>query len=161
MTEPKIICKYDELIAVKNLSPYKKNRNQHSPEQITRLAFLLREHGVRAPIIVATAPFNCIAKGHGTVMAIKENGWEYAPVVYQDFESEEALYTFCQSDNAIQTWAELDLPGIHVDIQELGPFDLDLLGIKDFELSPIETEEKLEPEKKTITCPACGETFGG
>lgn len=142
---PKILCKYDELVSVSSLAPFKKNRNQHTPEQIERLGFLIESHGMRSPVVVAAAPFNCIAKGHGTVMAFKSRGWDKVPVVYQEFESEEQLYTYCQSDNAIQAWAELDLSGIHKDLPELEPFDVDLLGIKDFRFEP---EEAVEGEQK-------------
>jgi len=105
----KVLCKYDELVKVDSLKPYPKNRNVHPPDQIERLALLLRKHGIRAPIVVAKAPYDCIAKGHGTLEAIKLNGGATAPVVYQDFESPEMLYAYVQSDNAIQVWADLDL----------------------------------------------------
>jgi site-specific DNA-methyltransferase (adenine-specific) len=45
-------------------------------------------------------------------------------------------YAFLVSDNAIALWAELDLSSIHKDLPELGLGDLDLLGIRGFELEP-------------------------
>lgn len=132
MTEPRILCKYDQLVDIDSLIPYALNRNQHTPEQIERLALLLAEHGIRAPVVVATAPFNCIAKGHGTVQAYRRNGWTKVAVVFQDFRDADELYTYCQSDNAIASWAGLDLKQVNLDIQSLGPFNIDLLGIKDF-----------------------------
>lgn len=163
-----IHCKYDELVDIAKLKPYPKNRNQHTPDQITRLAFLLREHGVRAPVIVATSPQKCIAKGHGTLEAMKLNGWTEAPVVYQEFEDEDMLYAFVQSDNAIASWAELDLAGINADLSELGPFDLDLLGVENFvadvgefpHFDPgSEDEQGQLDEKQPIICPHCGKSF--
>ena len=132
-----IHCKYDELVDVKKLKPYPKNRNKHSPEQITRLAKILKYQGIRAPIVVSKRS-GYIVKGHGTLSAIKECGWDKAPVVTQDFEDEDQEYLFVQSDNSIAAWAELDLAGINVDLGELGPFDIDLLGIKDFEVEPLD-----------------------
>jgi DNA modification methylase len=127
-----IQCKYDQLINVDDLKPYPKNRNKHSKEQIERLAQILIFQGIRAPIVVSKLS-NCIVKGHGTLEAIKKNSWLKAPVVYQEFNSEEQEYAFVQSDNAIASWSELDLSGINSDLGDLGPdFDIDLLGIKDF-----------------------------
>src|ERR1035437_2514888 len=52
-------------------------------------------------------------------------------------------YADVQADNAIASWAELDLSGINADIADLGPdFDIDVLGLKDFTL---DVAEKLEP----------------
>lgn len=99
-----------------------------------------------------------ITSGHGRVLAAKLNGWKTAPVNYQDYESDEQEYADVQADNAIASWAELDLSGINSDIGELGPdFDLDLLGIKDFVLEPAElvpqcdedeVPEHVEPQTK-------------
>lgn len=131
---PQIHCKYDELVPLNELKPHPKNRNEHPKDQVERLAYLMREHGVRAPIVVAKKPFSCIAKGHGTTLAFEENGWKKVPVVYQDFESEEMLYAYVQSDNAIQTWADLDIKSIGKDFEEYRLYlDPDLLGIKDFQ----------------------------
>jgi hypothetical protein len=127
-----IHCKYDALVPVGELKPYPKNRNQHPPEQIARLAKLLAYQGVRAPIVVSRLS-GCIAKGHGTLSAIKANGWTEAPVVYQDFADETVEYAFVQSDNTVASWAEMDLSGINHDIGDLGPeFDVELLGLKNF-----------------------------
>lgn len=129
-----IQCKYDELVSVDELTPHPKNRNQHSHEQVERLSKLLIYQGVRAPIIVSKLSGH-IVKGHGTLEAIKLNSWLKAPVVYQDFKDADQEYAFVQSDNAIASWAGLDLSGINSDLADLGPdFDLDLLGVKDFTL---------------------------
>lgn len=130
-----IHCKYDELISPKKLKPFPKNRNKHPKEQIERLSKILKYQGIRAPIVVSKRS-NCIVKGHGTLEAAKSAGFTEVPIVYQDFDDEDQEYLFVQSDNAIATWAEIDLSGINADLSELGPFDIDLLGIKDFELEP-------------------------
>jgi DNA modification methylase len=138
----KIHCRYDKLVPTASLKPYPKNRNGHSEEQIERLAKLLKYQGIRAPIVVATAPYDCIAKGHGTLSAIALNGWTEAPVVYQDFADEEQLYTFVQSDNAIAAWSELNIDEITADIPVLKIEDLDLLGIEEFEMPTEDDPEK-------------------
>lgn len=136
----KIHCKYDNLVKVESLKPHPKNRNKHSNEQIERLAKILDFQGIRAPIVVSNLS-NRIVKGHGTLAAIKKNNWLEAPVVYQDFDDKDQEYLFVQSDNSIASWAELDLSGINIDIQELGPFDIDLLGLKNF---AVDINERIE-----------------
>lgn len=140
----KIHCVYTALVSAKDLRPYDKNRNKHPDDQIERLAKLLQYQGIRAPIVISNLSGK-IVKGHGTIAAIKLNGWEEAPVVYQDFESEEQEYAFVQSDNAVASWSDLDLAGVNADLIELGPdFDIDLLGIKNFNL---DFSEKLEMDE--------------
>jgi hypothetical protein len=159
----KIHCKYDELVSVKGLKPHPKNRNKHPKDQIERLAKILTYQGLRAPVVVSRLS-GFIVKGHGTLAAIKEAGEDKAPVVYQEFENADQEYAFVQSDNAIANWAELDLSGINLDLAELGPdLDIDLLGIKHFNLDPWESDmgeiEKIEPTDEQapgvikITCP--------
>lgn len=150
--EMNIHCKYDELVDVKALKPHPKNRNKHPQDQVERLAKILNYQGLRAPIVVSRLSGK-IVKGHGTLQAIKENGWESAPVVYQDFEDNDQEWLFLQSDNAIASWAELDVSGINSDLSELGPFDIDLTGLRNFSVDPNEklsgeTPNGLTPQEK-------------
>lgn len=144
--------KYDEMIPLKDLIDHPKNRNRHSDEQIQRLVKLYEYHGIRHPIIVSKRS-NFIVAGHGRKQAAIRAGFEKFPVVFQEFESEEKEYAFLQADNAIAEWSELDLTQVNLDLADLGPdFDIDVLGIKDFILEPLEKPQK--PEK--VTCPRCG-----
>lgn len=130
-------CKYDYISPVGELRPFPKNRNSHPDDQIERLAKLIKYQGMRAPIIVDAGDRKTIVKGHGTLSACKLLGMSGVPVVLQEFESEEQRYAFVQSDNAIASWSELDFSGINVDLPDLGPeFDVELLGIKGFEIEP-------------------------
>lgn len=132
----KIKCQYDKLIPLTDFSNHPKNRNQHSKEQITRLAGIFEYQGIRHPIIVSNLSGHIVA-GHGRLEAAVKNGYKEFPVNFQDFKDEEQEYAFLVSDNSIALWAELDLSGINIDLPDLGPdFDIDMLGIKDFELEP-------------------------
>ncbi len=135
-------CAYDELVKIKDLKPHPQNRNKHPEDQITRLAKIIEYQGIRSPIKVSKRS-GFITAGHGRLEAFRRLKIKEAPVNYQDYDSDEQEYADIQSDNAIASWAELDLSGINSDIGELGPdFDLDLLGIKDFVLDPA---DKLAP----------------
>jgi len=151
----KIHCVYSELVNVDLLKPFPRNRNSHPQDQIERLAKLLEYQGLRAPIVVSKRS-GCIVKGHGTLAAIKQNGWTTAPVVYQDFESDEQEYAYVQSDNGIAAWSELDFSGINSDLADLGPLDLDLLGLKSFDIDPPQKKEK---KPKEAVCPSCFHQF--
>lgn len=93
-------------------------------------------YGWRHPIIVSNQS-GLIVAGHGRLEAAKKLGREKVPVHFQEFQSEEEELGFLTSDNAIASWAELDLGTINNFVPDLGPdFDIDLLGIKDFVLEP-------------------------
>lgn len=130
---------FSELAILTDLkdSPYQ--RNKHNRDQITRLAKIMKEDGIRHPIHISNRT-NTVCFGHGRRDAALMNGWTHYPVVYQSFSSDEEEYRCVQSDNAIATWSELDLSAINQDLQSgnLGPFDVELLGIQDFFLEPAE-----------------------
>jgi 16S rRNA G966 N2-methylase RsmD len=136
-------CLYDKLVALGDLKSHPKNRNKHPDDQIDRLAKVIAYQGWRYPVKVSKRS-GFVTSGHGRIEAARLNGWTHVPVNFQDYESDEQEYADVQSDNAIASWAELDLSGINADIGDLGPdFDLDLLGIKDFVIEPI---DKLDPQ---------------
>lgn len=160
-----ILCEYAELLAPNKLVPNPKNRNTHPPEQIDRLAKLIEGHGFRHPIIVSKRSGFVVA-GHGRLEAAKRLKLKSVPVDYQDFDDDDAEYAFLVSDNAIASWAELDLSGINSDLADLGPeFDLNMLGMKEFTLVAPEFEPGTEEDqgkldqKKPVQCPNCGECF--
>lgn len=137
----KIRCEYKKLVPLSELKPHLRNRNKHSEDQIARLAQIFEYQGIRHPIIVSNLS-GFIVAGHGRLEAAKKLGLTEFPVDYQDFSSEEEEYAFLVSDNSIALWAELDLAGINADMPDLGPdFDIDLLGLKEFELEPADLPE--------------------
>ena len=131
-----------ELVSVNSLIPHPKNMNKHSEDQIDRLCKIIDYQGFRNPLIVQKGT-NLVVAGHGRIQAAKKLGIEKVPVTYQEFESEDQLYACIVSDNAIASWAELDLSMVNHELENLGPIDIDLLGIKDFVVEPI---EKFEPQ---------------
>lgn len=134
----KIDCEFSELLEIAQLKEHPRNRNSHSKEQLDRLAKLIRHHGFRHPIIISKLTGYIVA-GHGRLEAAKILGMKGVPVDYQEFPDADAEYAFLISDNSIAAWAELDLSGINADLGDLGPdFDIDLLGIKDFVLEPLD-----------------------
>lgn len=133
-----IDCAYDELVDLHKLQPNPKNPNKHPKEQIDRLSKIIDYQGMRAPIVVSNRS-GFITKGHGRLEALKKLGWEKGPVDFQDYEDEAQEYADIVADNAIAEWAAQDLSDINTTMLDMGPdFDIDMLGIKDFVIEPIE-----------------------
>ena len=164
-----IRCQYSELVEPHKLVPHPKNPNNHPQDQIERLAKIIDHQGQRSPIVVSKKS-GFIVVGHGRLEAMNHLGWEKVAVEYQDFENEADEYAHMTADNAIGEWSRLDLSLINDDMLEFGPdFDVDLLGLNDFKIEPL---EKLDDANKEIdldnfgndlqhTCPKCGFEFNG
>jgi hypothetical protein len=164
-----INCSYNELLEVHKIIPNPKNPNKHSEKQIERLSKIIDYQGQRHPVIISKRS-GFVVVGHGRLEAIKKLGWEKCAVDYQDFENEAQEYSFVVSDNAIAEWAELDLSEINTEMLDLGPdFDVDLLGLKDFVIEPIEKFDFSDKNQEIDTenfgndlqhqCPKCGFEF--
>ena len=141
--EIKYHCKYDELVEPKKLVPHSHNRNKHPSDQLKRLAKILEYQGWRYAVKVSKQT-GMVTTGHGRMEAAKILKCA-VPVVYQEYDDTEQEYADVQSDNAIASWAELDLSGVNEDLADLGPFDIDLLGIENF---TVEAADKYNDEKE-------------
>lgn len=160
-----IKCAYSDIIETHKLVPHPKNPNRHPQDQIDRLAKLIDYQGWRHPIIVSRRSGYVVA-GHARLEAANQLALHQVPVDYQDFDSDEQEYTFLVSDNAIaEFYSETDLAAVNLDMADLGPFDIDLLGIKDFLVDisekPSDKEELNEglEGEKAHQCPKCGHNF--
>lgn len=142
----KVHCSHDSLVSISELAAHPKNRNKHPQAQIERLAEILKYQGWRYPVKVSKQS-GFVTSGHGRIEAAKLNGWKEVPVNFQDYDDDTQEYADVQSDNSIASWAELDLSSINADLVDLGPdFDINLLGIKDFVIEPMDREEVVEKE---------------
>lgn len=135
-----------EIVSVGELIHHPKNMNEHSEDQINRLVKLIEYQGFRNPLVVQKGT-NLVVAGNGRLMAARKMNLEEVPVTYQEFDSEAQLYAYMTSDNAIASWASLDLAKVNTEMLDLGPdFDIDMLGIKDFVIEPIEKFEAQSDE---------------
>lgn len=149
-----------KIVPIDSLVPNDKNRNKHSPEQVKRLKQIIEYQGFRVPIMVSNQSGRIVA-GHGRLLAAKALGLKDVPVIYQDFESDEQEYAAGISDNSIASWSQLDLSGINSDLEQLGPFEIELLGIENFEIEPADKFADIPVREKPLkTCPHCGENLG-
>lgn len=137
----KVRCKFDKMVSLDKLKPHPDNHNDHSPEQIERLAKILKYQGWRYPIKVSKQT-GYITSGHGRLLAAKQLKLKSVPVNYQKYDSHQMEIADLIADNAIASWAELDLSAINNDLKDYDPdFDIELLGIEDFEIEPADKYE--------------------
>jgi ParB-like chromosome segregation protein Spo0J len=161
MTDTSLVniqCAHDELVDVDLLIPNPRNPNNHPERQIKMLSKIIGHQGQRAPIVVSNQS-GFIVKGHGRLMAIKALGWAQAAVDYQDYKTPADEYADMIADNKIAELAEHDDATMIKDLIEFPDMDLELLGIPDLNLEPIEMEVEKEPEQKDLKiteCPECG-----
>lgn len=129
-----------QIVDIASLVLNPKNNNKHPKEQIERLAKLIEFQGFRNPVVVSNRTGFVVA-GHGRIEAAKMAGLKEVPVMFQDFENEAQEYAYLTSDNAIASWANIDLSMVNTEMLDLGPdFNIDLLGIKDFVIEPCEVD---------------------
>ena len=156
-----------QIVDINALIPNPKNNNKHPKEQIERLAQLIKYQGFRNPLVVSKRS-GFVLCGHGRIEAAKLAGLKQVPVMFQDFESEAQEYAYLTSDNAIASWAELDLSMVTEQLTEFGPefINLELLGIQSieslkdvfFEEGTVDDQGQLD-QKQMTKCPNCGEEF--
>ncbi len=164
MQDPQVRVSNIDVMSVTSLKPHPDNMNVHTSEQIERLAKIIEYQGWRYPIKVSRRS-GFITSGHARLEAAKLRGWKMAPVSMQDYDDDAQEYADLVSDNAIAEWADLNLSSINKKVPEFGPdFDVDLLGIKGFEIefAPGTEDEQGQLDEKQMDfrlCPNCGEKF--
>lgn len=133
-----IKCSHTDVLDTDLLVPNPRNPNKHPEEQIKLLAKIMAHQGWRSPIVVSRRS-GYVVKGHGRLEAAKLNGWDKCPVDKQDYVNEADEWADMIADNKIAELAESDMKMIQELAQEIPqPFDLDLLGIPNFQLTALE-----------------------
>lgn len=162
----KIKCLYDELVPLHKIIENPKNPNEHFEEKTRILANNIDYQGVRWPIIISKRSGFVVA-GHGRLYAARMLGYEYYPVVYQDFDTEAQEYEFLVSDNKLAELSETNESKIKEELKLLPDVKLEMLGYDGDYLMKFEEDEKMlgddfkddvESVKKDQSklCPHCG-----
>ena len=126
------------------------NNNRHSIEQIELLAKGIKHNGFRVPLIVSNRS-GFVISGHGRIDAAKKLGIKEIPVIFEDFKDEAEEYQFLTFDNEIARWAELDRHAVYTKLEQIPEIDIDLLGIKDFEVEVGHIPQCDEDETPDVT----------
>ena len=129
------------MVPINQIKPNPKNNNKHTAEQKERARKIFDFQGFRSPLLISNRTGLLVA-GNLRLEIAKEKGAKELPCMFQDFDDEAQEYAHLTADNALAAWSELDLSQINQDMLNLGPeLDIDMLGIKDFVIEPIEKFE--------------------
>lgn len=132
-----------EWVDINSIKLNPNNTNKHPKDQIERLAKIIQYQGWRWPLLVRSSD-RMIAAGEGRYLAAKKLKLKKVPVSFQEFLDEDQFKAFVTSDNAIASWAEIDLSKVNEELASFDPsFDIELLGLKDFK---VDVTEHLEPQ---------------
>lgn len=151
----KIYCAYDEIVALDTLKPNPQNPNKHPEAQIKLLADIIAQAGWRNNITVSKRS-GMIVKGHGRLEAARLAGTGYAPIEWQEYQTESDELADLVADNRIAELAVLDKDRI-TDI--LAQLDANTEGL-DISMTGFDAEtvkKMLEDAKKRETDEAARE----
>jgi hypothetical protein len=145
------------MVPINKIIPNDKNNNIHTEEQKRYARKIFDYQGFRSPLLISNRTGKLVA-GHLRLEIAKEKGVKELPCMFQDFDSEEQEYAHLTADNALAAQSSLDFGQINTDIQELGPFDMEYLGIKNFtldgsvfdDIDDIKNLEGLNPKYKFV-----------
>lgn len=155
------------LRAIGELLPYARNSRTHSEDQVAQLAASIDEFGLVGAIVVRDGT---IAKGHGTLMAIRrlleagkavypppgraQGAAPYpsgsVPVIDASGWSDAQFRAYVIADNKLALNAGWDLDMLRIELEELQSdgFDLAITGFGLEEIADLLTPEQLPPSDK-------------
>ena len=148
----KVACLHTELRPIEDLKPNPDNPNTHSPDQLQRLANVLKEHGWRQPIVVSNLS-GYIVKGHGRLEAAKLAGFEKVPVEVQKYPSKAAEHADMVADNRLAELSQWDPLALGEMASSLRAADspIELTGFTDEELDGLLEGLHMPDLQPTIT----------
>ncbi len=103
---------------------YPGNPNEHSADQLRRIAEVIEALGFRWPCILSRLSGKCVA-GNGRMLAAKSRGWQF-PVVWQNFESEDEEKAFVLADNRLGELSERNQQSVADLLKDLSSTGFDL-----------------------------------
>jgi hypothetical protein len=140
-----IMSKNIRIVSIDEITPNPRNNNIHPDAQLARLEAIMRHQGFRTPLVVSNQSGLLIA-GHARLEAAKRIGMREVPVSFQDFANDADEYAHMTADNALASWAELDMSGINAAIADFGPeLNVELLGIENFKIDVSENISEEDP----------------
>lgn len=146
----KVFCAYDDIVDIDTLKPNPQNPNKHPEAQIKMLAHIISEQGWRAPITISRRS-GCIVRGHARRLSGLSSGTKYAPVEWQDYESDSAEMADLIADNRIAELAVLDEQAIAELLAELNAntegLDAELTGFTAEQIQDLIAEAKNEEKE--------------
>ena len=119
-------CAHDAVVPLAELKPNPQNPNGHPAEQVQLLANIIKETGWRQPITVSNRS-GLIVKGHGRLLAAQYANMGFAPVDYQDYETDELEMADLLADNRIAELSEMNTDMLAEILEQLENSEMDML----------------------------------
>lgn len=144
---------------VTDLKEYERNP-RHNDDAVEYVAESIKEFGFKVPIVVDKD--NVIIAGHTRLKAAKELGLETVPCIVADDLTEEQVQAFRLADNRVSEFSGWNYELLDDELGKIDDINMEIFGF-DGEISlddffeKVEEDKEKEQEKKTITCPHCGE----
>jgi len=156
-----------EEVKVEDLVPYDNNPRKNAAS-VQTVAASIKAFGFKVPIVIDER--NVIVAGHTRLMAAKELGLKKVPCVVASDLNEDQIKAFRLADNKVgetSSWdwdkLEEELAGMEIAGIDMTDFGFDAASIPDDEVDHFfeqhESHSEKKQEKKTVTCPHCGEEF--
>lgn len=147
-----VYCAHDAILPLSEIVANPKNPNVHPADQITLLREIIKKQGWRSPIVISKQS-GFVVKGHGRLMAAMDGDMEYAPVDYQDYESESVEYADMIADNRLAELSNMEPELLSELLEEMNEADFALTGYEEEEIKDIlgqllNEEEEAEEEEE-------------
>lgn len=146
-----------EYVDINSIKPYE-NNPRINDGAVEFVANSIKEFGFKVPIILDKN--NVIVAGHTRYKASLELGLKEVPCIYADDLNDDQIKTFRLADNKVSEKAqwnlellEEELEDLDIDMNDFGFDKIEKINLDEF----FEEAPEKEKEKKTITCPKCGE----
>jgi len=152
--EVDVWCKFDKLINTETLIENPRNPNEHSEDQINRLAIIIKYQGWCSPIVISNRS-GFVIKGHCRLASARALKMLQVPVEYQDYESEASEWADLIADNIIAELATTNRGIMGKNLLALDElnFNLDLTGLDKPEIEGFMLTPNLFPDEKDDLVP--------
>lgn len=138
-----------EYIDIEDLKPYLNNAKIHTAEQIEQIKKSIEEFGMNDPIAVWKE--NEIIEGHGRLIALKELGYNQAPIVRLDHLNDEQRKAYALVHNKLTMNTDFELELLNDELNEIFDIDMSFFGFNglDTSIDSFFSDEEIEvPQPK-------------
>ena len=129
-----------EYVSIDKIKPYQRNARKHDSKSIEVIANSISEFGMADPIAV-WGKENIVIEGHGRLLALKQLGYDKAPIIHLDYLTDEQRRAYTLAHNKTAEFSEWDMELLTDEAESIFNIDLSDFG---FDLS----EDEEEPEDK-------------
>lgn len=129
-----------EYVSIDKIKPYSKNARKHSDESVEVIANSIKEFGMADPIAV-WGKDNIIIEGHGRLLALKQLGYDKAPIIHLDYLTDEQRRAYTLAHNKTSEFSDWDFDLLGDELADI--FDIDMTDFG-FDFAEDEEEEEVE-----------------